>query len=169
MPKIQSKDLNVWRLSTRFQKVPRPREFEQISRIIREQEKNLKHLQFWYRFVLMLPNINDYVTNIHNLYMVDKNHSHIPKIKRGEKQNKLILKSRFRLLKFSTNKVSKYAKYWFSNKICSKYLESGQLCPVRSGFLSVSHRDHQQRDIKHLDNSADPTDVYTIHHLGQGE
>ena len=48
------------------------------------------------------------------------------------------------------------------------YLESGQLCPVRSGVLSVSHRDHHQRDIKHLDNSADPTDVYTIHHLGQG-
>ena len=46
------------------------------------------------------------------------------------------------------------------------YLESGQLCPVRSGVLSVSHRDHHQRDIKHLDNSADPTDVYTIHHLG---
>ena len=34
------------------------------------------------------------------------------------------------------------------------YLESGQLCPVRSGVLSVSHRDHHQRDIKHLDNSV---------------
>ena len=86
-----------------------------------------------------------------------------------ESKSVVLFQSKFQLLKFPTNKVSKYAKHWYSTKYVSKYYESGQLCPVRSGFLSVSHRDHHQRDIKHLDNSADPTDVYTIHHLGQGE